>query len=536
MNNPLWWHRAIIYQVYPRSFQDSNNDGIGDLRGITYRLDYLQELGIEAIWLSPVFPSPMADFGYDVADYVDIHPIFGTMSDFEELLSEAHQRNIKVLLDLVPNHSSSEHPWFRESRSSRTNSKRSWYIWQDARPDGSEPNNWLSVFGGSAWEWDDLTGQYYYHGFLKEQPDLNWRNPEVVAAMLNVIRFWFDKGVDGFRVDVLWHIFKDQSLRDNPPNPDFKPHMPGYDSLLPVYSTDQPEVHDIVKKMRALADEYKGKVIIGEIYLPYEKLMSYYGGDNDGIHLPFNFTLINIDWDAKIIADAIQAYEAALPANAWPNWVLSNHDRPRIASRIGEAQARVAAVLLLTLRGTPTLYYGDEIGMKDVAIPISEMQDPQGLNMPDLNISRDPARTPMQWNSSRYAGFSTVKPWLPVDKDHGELNVAFQSGQDFSILSLYKQLIRLRQHEPSLLFGSYQPLLADEQLLIYTRQQKGNDGFLMVLNLDDKPVAWNAPGEIKGEILISTIQRNREWQQGQLNLAANEGLVIRLSAAAILHN
>jgi alpha-glucosidase len=354
----LWWHRAIIYQVYPRSFQDSNADGIGDLRGVVQRLAYLKDLGIEAIWLSPIFPSPMADFGYDVADYTAIHPIFGTMDDFDHLLAEAHQLGIKILLDLVPNHSSSEHAWFKESRSSKDNPKRDWYIWKDALDDGAAPNNWLSVFGGSAWEWDETTQQYYYHGFLKEQPDLNWRNEEVVEAMLGVMAFWLDRGVDGFRVDVLWHIFKDEKLTDNPPNPHFLPSMPFYDSLMPIFSTDQPEVFDVVKRMRNLVDRYEERVIIGEIYLPYERLMMYYGNDEDGVHLPFNFTLIGIHWDAKVIAEAINEYEQLLPQNAWPNWVFSNHDRPRIASRIGEKQARVAAMLLLTLRGnTNTLLW-----------------------------------------------------------------------------------------------------------------------------------------------------------------------------------
>jgi alpha-glucosidase len=530
VNDFLWWHHAIIYQVYPRSFQDSNADGIGDLRGVVQRLDYLKWLGIEAIWLSPIFPSPMADFGYDVADYTDIHPIFGTMADFDHLLSEAHQRGIKVLLDLVPNHSSSEHPWFKESRSSKDNPKRDWYIWKDALEDGAVPNNWLSVFGGSAWEWDELTGQYYYHGFLKEQPDLNWRNEEVVSAMLNVMRFWLDRGVDGFRVDVLWHIFKDEKLRDNPPNPNFSPTMPSYDSLLPVFSTDQPEVHDVVKRMRQLVDKYVERVIIGEIYLPYESLMIYYGTDNDGIHLPFNFTLIAIPWDPQIIALAINSYESVLPKVAWPNWVLSNHDRPRIASRIGEPQARVAAMLLLTLRGTPTLYYGDEIGMKDVEIPFSEMQDPQGLNMPDLNMSRDPARTPMQWNAEEYAGFTTTNPWLRISDNYTSQNVEAQLKDSSSTLSLYKQLIALRQSEPSLLYGAYDQIYADHQLLAYTRKFEGYDGFLIVLNFSNESTTFNTSPELEGTIVISNSGFPYKWKQGLSALAPDEGLVIRLNS------
>jgi alpha-glucosidase len=526
----LWWHSAIIYQIYPRSFQDSNQDGIGDLIGMVQRLDYLQELGIGAIWLSPIFPSPMADFGYDVADYVGIDQIFGTINDFDHLLAEAHRRGMKVLLDLVPNHTSSEHPWFKESRSSRTNPKRDWYLWKDALEGGAAPNNWLSVFGGSAWEWDQNTNQYYYHGFLKEQPDLNWRNPEVVQAMLGVMRFWLDKGVDGFRVDVLWHIFKDENLQDNPQNPDFNPTMPSYDSLLPIFSTDQPEVHDVVKQMRQLVDGYEERVIIGEIYLPIQKLMAYYGESNDGVHLPFNFMLLALPWDPEIIATSIDAYERALPQHAWPNWVLGNHDRPRLASRIGAAQARVAAILLLMLRGTPTLYYGDEIGLKDVEIPLDEIQDPQGLNMPELNMSRDPERTPMQWDASRNAGFTTTTPWLRLASNFEEQNVEAQLKDGQSMLSLYKKLIALRQSEPSLLYGDYKLVFVNPQLMAFTRGLVAHDSFLIVLNLSDLPAKFEIPEKMQGSIVISTCFRQYNWQQGALELLADEGVVIRLSS------
>ena len=336
----LWWQRGIIYQIYPRSYQDSNGDGIGDLPGIIRRLDYLKKLGVNAVWLSPIYPSPMADYGYDIADYQDIDPIFGTLDDFDALLHEVHSRDMKLILDLVPNHTSDQHPWFLEARSSRTNPKRDWYIWHDGRPDGTPPNNWLSVFGGSAWEWDEATQQYYYHAFLKEQPDLNWRNPEVQRAMMNVMRFWLDKGVDGFRVDVMWHMVKDKQLRNNPVNPKYEPHMATYEQLLPTYSTDQPEVHDIVQKMRAVLDEYDERMMIGEIYLPIQQLMVYYGIDNKGAHLPFNFLLLSLPWEAQTIARAIDEYEGALPLGGWPNWVLGNHDQPRITSRVGLQQAK----------------------------------------------------------------------------------------------------------------------------------------------------------------------------------------------------
>ncbi|MGL4284692.1 MAG: alpha-amylase family glycosyl hydrolase, partial [Eubacterium aggregans] len=386
-----------------------------------------------------IYPSPMADFGYDISDYQGIHPLFGTMADFEELLQAAHNRGIKIILDLVPNHTSHQHPWFVESKSSKDNPKRDWYIWKNAHADGSPPNNWLSVFGGTAWEWDETTGQYYYHAFLKEQPDLNWRNPEVQKAMLDVMRFWLEKGVDGFRVDVLWHLIKDEQLRNNPINPTYQPHQATYEQLLPVYSTDQPEVHEMVQQMRQLLDEYEERMMIGEIYLPIHKLVAYYGIDNNGAHLPFNFMMIALPWEARRIATAIDEYEGALPKEGWPNWVLGNHDQPRITSRVGLQQSKVAAMLLLTLRGTPTIYYGDELGMRDVPIPPEEVQDPQGLNMPGKNLSRDPARTPMVWDNSEGGGFTKATPWLRLGNNYKRVNVAAQKEEEGGHLQLYKR-------------------------------------------------------------------------------------------------
>ena len=378
MQSLKWWQRGVIYQVYPRSFQDNNGDGIGDLRGIIQRLDYVSSLGIDAIWISPIYPSPMADFGYDVSDYCAIDPIFGDLWDFDRLVASAHDRGLRVILDFVPNHTSSEHPWFRESRGSRDNPKRDWYIWRDGQTGEAPPNNWLSRFGGSAWEWDDATKQYYYHSFLKEQPDLNWRNPQVPQAMFNVPRFWLDRGVDGFRVDVLWLLIKDDQFRDNPVNPGFVPGESSHQRLLPLYTANRPEVHALVAQMRSVVDAYPDRVLIGEIYLPIEQLVAYYGHNLRGANLPFNFQLLQTAWNAESIARLIDAYEAALPPGAWPNWVLGNHDTRRLASRIGEAQARVAAMLLLTLRGTPTIYYGEEIGLKDVEISPDQVQDPGG--------------------------------------------------------------------------------------------------------------------------------------------------------------
>jgi len=529
----LWWQDGIIYQIYPRSFQDSNDDGIGDLKGILRRLDYLKELGIKAIWISPIYPSPMADFGYDISDYRGIWPRFGTMADFDELLKEIHAAGMKLILDLVPNHTSDEHPWFVESRSSRDNPKRDWYIWKDARPDGSPPNNWLACFGGSAWEWDEKTKQYYYHAFLTKQPDLNWRNPEVEKAMMDVIRFWLDKGVDGFRVDAMWHMIKDEQFRDNPKNPDYELTMATYNELLPVYSTDQPEMHAIAHRMRKVLDEYPERLMIAEIYLPIHRLVAYYGSDqNREAHLPFNFMLISLPWDPKQIAAAIDEYEAALPSDGWPNWVMGNHDQPRITSRIGQQQARISAVLLLTLPGTPTMYYGDEIGMRDVPIPHNEVQDPQGLNMPDKNLSRDPERTPMQWDNSDHAGFTRGKPWLRLDRTWQRENVQLQKQDKYSILCLYQRLIRLRQQEPSLMTGTYKPVFSDHQMIVYIRQAEGSVGFLVALNLTHRPCYFRPTNlKFKGRIVIDTFPELEQMQvEDTIDLGGDEGMVVRLEA------
>ena len=375
MANFVWWKHGVVYQIYPRSFQDTDGDGVGDLKGISERLEYLEWLGVDAIWISPIYPSPMADFGYDVSDYCNIDPLFGSLEAFDRLVAAARARKIKVILDFVPNHTSERHPWFLESRASRINPKRDWYIWRDGKPDGSPPNNWLSQFGGSAWTREARTGQYYLHSFLPEQPDLNWRNPAVRTAMYDVLRFWLDRGVDGFRVDVIWLLIKDAALRDNPPNPNYRPTEAGIHRFLQVYSADQPETHEVVAEMRSVLDQFDERVLIGEIYLPIERLVTYYGQDLRGAQLPFNFQLLHTTWTAAAISKLVTDYEAALPPGGWPNWVLGNHDQPRIAARVGEAQARIAAMLLLTLRGTPTMYYGDELGIGRVAIPHEAVKD-----------------------------------------------------------------------------------------------------------------------------------------------------------------
>src|ERR1043166_76709 len=438
----LWWQRGIIYQVYPRSFMDASGDGVGDLPGVLSRLDYLSALGVDALWLSPIYPSPMKDFGYDVADYTAVDPLFGTLEDFDRLVRAAHARSLKLILDFVPNHSSDEHPWFKAARRSRDDPKRDWYLWRDPAPDGGPPNNWLSCFGGSAWTYDPHTAQYYYHAFLPGQPDLNWRNPQLAEAMLGVLRFWLERGVDGFRVDVLWHLVKHADFPDSPPNPAWRAGMDPYQALVPLHTTDLPEVQDIVARMRRLLDEYRDRVLIGEIYLPIERLVKYYGARLEGAHLPFNFQLVQAPWDAAHIARLIEEYERALPEGAWPNWVLGNHDQHRIASRVGRAQARGAAMLLFTLRGTPTLYYGDEIGMRDVEIPAALVRDPFERNVPGRGLGRDPERTPMQWSAEAQAGFTRAAPWLPIAADYREVNVETQDGDAHSMLPLYRRLIR----------------------------------------------------------------------------------------------
>jgi alpha-glucosidase len=525
-----WWQRGVIYQIYPRSFQDSTGDGVGDLPGVRSRLDYLEWLGVDAIWLSPIYPSPMADFGYDISNYSDIDPLFGTLADFDRLVAETHRRGMKVVLDFVPNHTSDQHPWFVESRSSRTAAKRDWYIWRDPAPGGGPPNNWLSNFGGSAWEWDDRTGQYYYHAFLKEQPDLNWRNPEVQNAMLDVLRFWLDRGVDGFRVDVIWHIVKDDQFRDNLPDTSYEPHLPPHRQLLATYSTDRPEVHDIIARMRNVLDKYQERMMVGEIYLPVERLVTYYGAQGSGVHLPFNFQLIELPWHARAVADAIDRYEAQLPSYGWPNWVLGNHDNARITSRIGAAQARVAAMLLLTLRGTPTLYYGEELGMHNVPIPPENVRDPFEKNVPGIGVGRDPERTPMQWSAAKNAGFTVGQPWLPIAEDYASVNVKAQSTDPTSMLALYRRLIQLRRREPALSIGTYTAVPAEGDVLAYRRQFEGARRYLVVLNLASEPTVFHRPIHQPGVIAISTHSgREAEPVAGQIELRADEGLVIQLA-------
>ena len=522
-----WWKTAVLYQIYPRSFQDSNGDGIGDLGGIVKRLPYLAELGIDAIWLSPIFVSPMADFGYDIANYTAIDPLFGSIDDFDAMVGEAHARGIKLLLDFVPNHTSDRHPWFAESRASRNNPKRDWYIWRNGTPEGGPPNNWLSEFGGSAWAFDAASGQYYYHAFLAAQPDLNWRNVELRAAMHDVMRFWLRRGVDGFRVDVIWHLIKDSDFRDNPPNPDYHESEPPYRRFLPLYSTDRPEVHNIIRELRGVIDEFPERVLIGEIYLAVERLAAYYGRDLSGVHLPFNFSLIETPWRADAVAQAINRYEAALPAGAWPNWVLGNHDRPRFATRVGAEQTPVAAMLLLTLRGTPTLYYGDEIGMQQVPITSGQLRDPV-VDVAGHGIGRDGCRTPMQWDTTIFAGFSCTKPWLPLAENFATCNVAYQSADDASLYNLYRRLITVRRTHQALQTGAYTLSEVAGDVLAFTRE-RDKDRMCVALNFGTTPGFVTLPAAVKGRIVFSTLCDREDGEvRGHIDLRGNEGLLVKL--------
>jgi alpha-glucosidase len=520
MQDLSWWKHAVIYQIYPRSFQDTNGDGIGDLNGIRRRLDYLAELGVDAIWISPIYPSPMADFGYDVADYCGIDPLFGTMADFDVLLAEAHRRGLRLLLDFVPNHTSNQHPWFIESRSSRDNPKRDWYLWRD------QPNNWQSHFGGSAWELDEKTQQYYLHEFLKEQPDLNWRNPAVKAAMFDALRFWLRKGVDGFRVDVMWLMIKDDRFRDNPPNPAYKIDQGSREKFLPVYDADRPEVHQLVAEMRGVLDEFGDRVLIGEVYLPIPRLMQYYGPELLGANLPFNFQLLQCPWTADDLAGTIGDYMSALPSGAWPNWVLGNHDRPRIASRIGSQKARAAALLLLSLPGTLTIYYGEELGMRDVPIAVDEAQDPAERRQPGIGMGRDPERTPMPWDGSPHSDFTAGEPWLPIGDANRAVSVEASKKDRGSMLALYKRLLGLRRAQPVLVSGQLTDMRVSEGVLQFTRSD-GKKRFRVVINLTDE--ARQIDSE-KSVIATGTdLLRERQVVTDGLRLKAAEALIMEVS-------
>ena len=513
MTDQPWWQTGAIYQIYPRSFADSNDDGVGDLAGITARLGYLADLGVSAIWLSPFYPSPMEDFGYDVTDHTGVDPLFGSVADAIELIETAHRHGLRVLVDFIPNHTSHRHPWFEASRAGRDHTD--WYYWRSPAPDGGPPNNWLSLFGGSAWTFDAGRGEYYYHAYLPEQPDLNWRNPAVRTAQYDVLRTWLDRGVDGFRIDAFRQLLMDPDWRDNPVNPDWRPGDDPYLSLLPVHSTDQPDIVDVITELRAVLAEH---VLTAELYLPFDKLARYHLA---GIQLPSNTHLLSTPWTPAAIARLVEQYERCLPADAWPNWTTGNHDRSRIATRVGPAQARIAALLLLTLRGTPILYYGEELGMSDVPIPAAQLQDPLAHRLPDQAMGRDPQRTPMRWAPAPHVDFCPdhVTPWLPTQPHPAGADVASQQTSPNSMLRLYRSLLRLRQTSTALRSGSYRTVSVSDDVLIFERRAAGN-AVLVALNFSDRDQPVDAPA---GEVVMSTHPLE---SASASRLRPNEGIVV----------
>ena len=492
----LWWRDGIIYQIYPRSFADSNDDGIGDLTGITSKLDYLQDLGIDAIWLSPIFPSPDVDYGYDVADYTAIDPKFGTMADFDSLLKHAHDRDIHVILDLVLNHTSDQHPWFVESKQSKNNPYHDWYMWHDPKPNGDPPNNWQAIFGGSGWEYDTYLDQYYYHMFYKEQPDLNWRNPKVRQAMLDVFRFWLEKGVDGFRLDVFNMYFKDEALRENPP----KIGLRAFDRQKHIYDNSQPEMFPLLREIREILDQYPQSYAVGETFLAEPHRTAGYCGENK-LHAAFNFDFSKNRWHPKRFKESAKNWYQALPENAWPNNFLSNHDTPRAATRycIGEddRRAKVAMAMLLTLKGTPYIYYGEEIGLRDIPIHRkADVKDPIGKTFWPLHKGRDGCRAPMQWNNNTNAGFSGVDPWLPVHSNYHGRNVDQQAFDEESLLNFTKKIIKIRRTELALQRGEFIPFTNDPHRLFTFQRAYQEDLLIVCLNFTSyQPEVSLPPGK-----------------------------------------
>ena len=483
-----WWQHAVFYELYPRSFADSNNDGIGDLRGITSRMKYLQDLGIDAIWLTPCFPSPQVDFGYDVSDYQDIDPMYGTLADFDQMVREGKRRDVRIIMDFVLNHTSDQHKWFLDSKSSKTSTHRNWYIWRDGQSKGQAPNNWTSNFGGSAWKFDPTTNQYYYHFFYAEQPDLNWRNPAVEKAMYDTTRWWYKRGVAGFRMDAVGTMFEDPDLRDNPVLPSTK--ALGDPEQERKYNTEFPEVHDALRDLRTIADEY-GAVLIGEtVTNNIDALKRYYGDHGDELQMPMNFMFTYVN---KLSAPEFRKQIAAADASGgWPVYVLSNHDAVRHYNRYGNGKdndqiAKLMATLYLTLRGTPVMYYGEEIGMENNDPKRREdVQDPVGRIGWPKDIGRDGERTPMQWDGSTNAGFSETKPWLPVPPSHKTHNVEAESKDPNSILQRYKRLLSLRKTNAALREGKYVVLNeTDSSVLSYLRIYKGQ-AVLVALNMSSE--------------------------------------------------
>jgi alpha-glucosidase len=512
----MWWRDGVLYQVYPRSFADSDGDGVGDLRGIIDHLDHLAWLGVDGLWLNPTFPSPNADWGFDVSDYRGVHPELGTLEDLDELVAQSRQRGIHVLLDLVPNHTSKEHPWFRE--------RRDFYVWRESR-DGGPPNNWKSVFGGPAWTRDDATGEWYLHNFDPGQPDLDWWNEDVRAEFDDILRFWFDRGIEGFRIDVAHGIVKDRELRDNPEAT--KDDIVHYQRLgqRPVFSMNRPEVHDVLRHWRTVSDPYDA-VLVGETYVhDLETLAAFYGNGVDELHLAFNFVFLLAEFGVGTLAPIVARTEEVLPEHAWPVWTLGNHDITRYRTRWARGDAglaRCTLMLLLTLRGTPVVYYGDELAMPETDIPPDRVVDPEARRDPEGGSGRDGARTPMPWSDEPGLGFTAagVEPWLPFG-DAAAANVAAQRDDPGSPLHLVRDLIALRREEDDLRTGAYEEVLAADEVWVYRRGSR----HLVALNCGNEEAAVPARGTI---VIATDRSRDGEAVGRELVLAPGEGAVVRL--------
>ena len=494
-----WWRGAVIYQVYPRSFADANGDGVGDLAGITAHLDHIASLGVDAVWLSPFFTSPMKDFGYDVADYCDVDPVFGTLADFDRLIARAHALGLRIITDLVLAHTSDQHDWFTESRQSRSAEKSDWYVWADARADGSPPNNWQSVFAGPAWTWDARRGQYYMHNFLPEQPQLNLHNGQVQEALLDVARFWLDRGVDGFRFDAINFAMHDLQLTDNPPAFPAKRTRP-FDFQAHLHNQSQPQIPAFLARVRALMDQYPGRFSVAEVVgEAAEPEMQAFTADDRHLNSAYGFAYLYADaLTPELVRRANAAWDGAT-GQGWPSWAFSNHDAPRAVSRWAEGRdpdrfARMAMLLLMALRGNVFVYQGEELGLPQAEVPFDRLVDPEAIANWPRTLGRDGARTPLPWRANApHAGFSTMEPWLPVDPRHPPLAVDRQDAHPASMLTLTRRLIAMRKREPALRLGSLRFLDAPAPLLAFERSH-GGDTLTCVFNLGHEPAVWRSTG------------------------------------------
>lgn len=526
--NPDWWRGAVIYQVYPRSFFDSNGDGIGDLPGVTAKLDYIASLNVDAIWLSPFFTSPMKDFGYDVSDYRGVDPIFGTIDDFDTLIAEADKRDLKIMIDQVLSHSSDQHPWFKESRASRDNPKADWYVWAEAREDGTPPNNWLSVFGGSAWAWDSRRRQYYLHNFLTSQPDLNFHNPALQDQMLSEVRFWLDRGVDGFRLDAINFCFHDTQLRDNPPSQAVQEASIGVRKENPYayqyhkYDKTQPENLAFLKRLRALLDEYPGTTTVGEIGDDNSlQTMADYTSDGDKLHMAYSFDLLTEQNNASFIKHTVATIEDKLE-DGWPCWAIGNHDVARVASRWKAKtpeQLKLFMIMMLSLRGSACIYQGDELGLTEAELEFKDLVDPYGISFWPEYKGRDGCRTPMAWTAQEAnAGFSDSKPWLPVYAEHLDAAVDIQNQQDASILNAYREFLGWRRQQPVLLTGDIRFHDCPADTLLFSRKDAERE-YLVALNFTDQPVTLELP--VSAEAIDNAPRcLSGQWRGGSVALPA----------------